>query len=313
MEESRSANIIFMGTPEFAVPTLERLHEEFGVKAVVTVPDKPMGRGKKLHASAVKKKAMEMNIPVLQPEKLKDQDFTEEFRNLQPDIICVLAFRILPEEVYSAAKTGAFNIHASLLPKYRGAAPINWAIINGEEETGLTSFLLKKKVDTGDIIMQHTIKIPENATVGDLHDIMMPEAARIAVATTKLLLKGEYVPVPQDSGEATPAPKIFREQCEINWDGHARDIKNFIHGVSPVPGAWTIWDGEIFKIFRTEYSACGNGEPGVFWIEDDSFFVNCRKGIIKLKEIQIPGKRKMKTEDFLAGYRGPKKGKFNNS
>ena len=302
-----------MGTPEFAVPSLVRLHEEFGVKAVVTVPDKPMGRGKKLHASAVKKKALELNIPVLQPEKLKDPDFIEEFGKLEPDIICVVAFRILPEEVYSAAKTGAFNIHASLLPKYRGAAPINWAIINGEEETGLTSFLLKKKVDTGDIIMQHTVKIPENATAGDLHDIMMPEAARIAAATTKILIKGEYAPVPQDSGAATPAPKLFREQCDIKWEGHARDIRNFIHGVSPIPGAWTTWNGEMIKIFRVEYSACGNGEPGVYWIEGDSFFVHCGKGIIKLKEIQLAGKRKMKTEDFLAGYRGAKKGKFNNS
>jgi len=303
-------NIIFMGTPEFAVPTLVKLHETLTVKAVVTVPDKPKGRGKKVLPSEVKVKAEELCIPILQPEKLKDENFINELEIYKPDIIVVLAFRILPEEVFSVSKMATFNIHASLLPKYRGAAPINWAIINGEKTTGLTSFILEKKVDTGNVLLQKAIDIPEGATAGDLHDLMMPEAAQMAVDTCNLLLSGEYQLIKQDDTLATPAPKIFPEFCIINWNQHAEIVKNFIHGLSPFPGAWTMWNGERLKILRVEFSACGKGIPGTFSINDNSMNVECDKGIIQLHEIQLPGKRPMKIQDFLRGYRGNSTGKF---
>ena len=243
-------SIIFMGTPEFAVPTLEAIHKEFGVRAVVTVPDKPKGRGKKMLPSPVKLKALELGLPVLQPEKLKDESFYKELKQYNPDIMAVVAFRILPESIFEMANIGTFNIHGSLLPKYRGAAPINWAIINGDKESGLTSFLLKKIVDTGDMLLQNPVKIPEGSTAGDLHDMLMPVSAKLAVDTIKLLLDGDYQLMPQDNSKASPAPKIFREQCEINFAQHARDLRNYIHGVSPVPGAWTIWNGKRLKILR---------------------------------------------------------------
>lgn len=303
-------SIIFMGTPEFAVPTLEAIHEEFGVQAVVTVPDKPKGRGKKLSPSPVKEKAIELGLPVLQPEKLKDPAFIEELAAYQPDIMAVLAFRILPEEVFELSTIGTFNIHGSLLPKYRGAAPINWTIINGDTETGLTSFLLKKKVDTGDMLLQQRFKIPEGYTAGDLHDSLMPISAQLGVDTINLLLDDDYKLMPQDDSLASPAPKLFRENCEIKWAQHARDLRNYIHGVSPIPGAWTTWNGKRMKVLRVEYNSCGKGTPGEFYIENGQFFVHCQKGIITLKEIQVQGKRAMKAEDFLKGYRGETDGKF---
>jgi methionyl-tRNA formyltransferase len=304
-------NIIFMGTPEFAVPTLTKLNETFGVKAVVTVPDKPQGRGKKVLPCDVKIKAQELGISLLQPEKLKDEKFINELKTYEPDIMVVLAFRILPEEVFSISKIATFNIHASLLPKYRGAAPINWAIINGEKTTGLTSFILEKKVDTGNILLQKSIDIPEGATAGDLHDLMMPEAAQMAVDTCNLLLSGNYKLMKQDDSLASPAPKIFPEFCKISWNQHAEKVRNFIHGLSPFPGAWTIWNSERLKILRVEYSCCGKGESGFFSINDKEINVQCEKGIVTLREIQLPGKRPMKTEEFLRGYRGTKSGKFN--
>ncbi len=299
-----------MGTPEFSVPSLEAVHEKFGVKAVVTVPDKPRGRGKKLLPSAVKTKALELNIPVFQPEKLKDEEFLKEMKSLEPDIFIVLAFRILPKELFTIPKIASFNIHASLLPKYRGAAPINRAIINGEEYTGLTSFILQEKVDTGSILLQNSLDIPEGATAGDLHDLMMPEAAKLALNTAELLLSGNFQRFQQDNSKATPAPKIFPDDCRIKWNMHARDLRNFIHGVSPVPGAWTMWDGLRLKIFRANYCSCGSGAPGSWKIENGRFLIHTSKGYIEPVEIQLQGKRAMKIKDFLQGYRGETEGIF---
>lgn len=303
-------SIVFMGTPEFGIPALQIIHSEYGVKAVITAPDKPKGRGKKVLPSPVKKAAVDMDIPVLQPPKMKDPEFLKELYALEPDIICIIAFRILPEEVWSASKLGTFNIHASLLPKYRGAAPINWAIINGEKNTGLTSFLLAQKVDTGSIIMQHTIDIPEGATAGDLHDIMMPISADMALQTCTLLISGEFTPFQQDHSQATPAPKIFQNFCRIKWDLHAKDLRNFIHGLSPYPGAWTMWDGKRLKILRTEFTACGSGKPGSYFIENGRLFVYGLKGLITITELQLQGKKAMKTSDFLKGFRGQGSGEF---
>jgi methionyl-tRNA formyltransferase len=306
----KSVNIVFMGTPEFAVPTLEKLHSEFGVKAVVTIPDKPKGRGKQMQSSDVKLKALELGLPVLQPEKLKDESFINELKSYEPDIIVVLAFRILPEEVFKIARIATFNIHGSLLPAYRGAAPINWAIINGEKKTGLTSFILEKKVDTGNILFQKTVPITDNMTDGDLHDLLMPLAADMAVDTCNSLLSGEYQLLPQDDSKASPAPKIFPEMCEIKWNQHARELCYFINGMSPFPGAWTTWNGERLKIIRAAFSACSKGIPGEFSIAQNSFLVQCDKGIISILELQLPGKKIMKTVDFLRGYRGEMSGKF---
>jgi len=297
-------NIIFMGTPEFAVPALEKLHSEFGVKCVVTVPDKPRGRGQVLVPSAIKQKAVELSLPVLQPGSLKDENFIAELSTYQLDIIVVIAFRILPPAVINLAKLGAFNIHASLLPKYRGAAPINWAIINGEKQTGITSFLLEEKVDTGKIILQNPINIPEGATAGDLHDLLIPIAAEIAVDTCRLIIDGNYKPIIQAHTQATPAPKLFREQCRINWEQHAENLRNFINGVSPIPGAWFDWYGKRYKVLRTEYSAHDSDLPGNFYIENSQLNIYCEKGIITILEIQPQDKKPMKIEDFLRGYRG---------
>ncbi len=293
-----------MGTPEFAIPALERLHSEFVVECVVTIPDKPRGRGQVLVPSAIKLKALELSLPVLQPESMKDENFLRELSEYNPDIIVVIAFRILPPSVFKLAKLGTFNIHASLLPKYRGAAPINWAIINGEKQTGLTSFLLEEKVDTGKIILQNSIDIPEGATAGDLHDLLMPMAAALAVDTCRLIIEGKYSPIIQDNTLATPAPKLFREQCKINWEQDAEKLRNFINGVSPIPGAWFDWDGKRYKVLRVNYSAQDLGPPGSFFIENNKLNVYCDKGIITILEIQPQDKKPMMIEDFLRGYRG---------
>lgn len=300
--------IIFMGTPEFAVPSLRAIHTEFGVAAVVTVPDKPKGRGLKLVPSEVKKAALELGIPILQPESVKSPEFAEQIAALQPDVIAVIAFKILPPSVYSQAKLGAFNIHGSLLPKYRGAAPIQWAIINGEKVSGVTSFLLQEKVDTGAILKTREVEISDGMTAGELYFALMPLAAELAVETCGLLLKGEAVPQPQNDEEATPAPKLFRENCKIDWKQKAEVVRNFIHGVSPVPGAWTEFEGKRMKILKADLANSMWNAAGEFTIEGDEMFVACETEGISLKEIQLEGKPVVKASDFVRGWRGEKSG-----
>lgn len=302
--------IVFMGTPDFAVPSLQALHAAFGVSAVVTVPDKPQGRGLKVVPSAVKQAAMDLGITdIQQPAKLRDPDFIQWLTDLRPDIICVIAFRILPRDVYQAARLGSFNVHASLLPKFRGAAPINHAIINGETVTGVTSFLLNDVVDTGTILRQITFDIPDGMTAGELYDALKPLAADCAVATCRDLTDGTAVPQPQDDALACPAPKVFRETSVIDWDRTAHDVRNFIHGHSPVPGAWTLWNGEPLKIFHVRHSdhSC---KRGMFRIVDGSFVVGCADGALEIEELQLPGKRRMMVSDVVRGYRGPQEGSF---
>lgn len=304
------AKIVFMGTPDFAVPALQALHQAFGVAAVVTVPDKPQGRGLKIVPSAVKQAAIDLGITdIQQPSKLKDPDFLSWLQAIQPDILCVIAFRILPAEVYRRASLGAFNVHASLLPKYRGAAPINHAIINGETVTGVTSFLLNDVVDTGTILRQITFDIPDGCTAGELYDALKPLAAECAVATCRDLIDGTASPQPQDDALACPAPKVFRETSVIDWTGTARSVRNFIHGHSPVPAAWTHWNGDIVKIFRTSYSPL-TCETGMFRIVDGMLIAGCADGAVVIDEIQLPGKRRMLTSDVLRGYRGPTEGRW---
>lgn len=296
--------IVFMGTPEFAVPSLEKIHREFGVSLVVTNPDKPAGRGLKPTPSPVKIKAMELGLPILQPETVKDPEFLEQIQKFAPDIIVVVAFKILPPEVFKSASIASFNVHPSLLPKYRGPAPINWQIINGEKETGLTTFVLQEEVDAGNIILQWKYPLPEGFTAGDLHNFLAPLAGDIAVETCRILLSGNFELKMQDNSLATKAPKIFPEQCRIDWNSKCESLRNFIHGVSPLPGAWTLLDGKRFKIFRCNFLIePHNEELGRPILKGNSLLFPCSDGFIVPTEVQLEGKRKMTIKDFLLGYR----------
>lgn len=303
--------IVFMGTPDFAIPSLKQLiqsrHEMVGV---VTVPDKPRGRGQKLAESAVKRFAREQSLNTLTPANLKDETFVQKLKRLEPDLIVVVAFRILPEAVFSLPPLGTINLHASLLPKYRGAAPINWAIMNGETKTGLTTFYIRKKVDTGDVILQREIDIGPEETFGDLHDRMAEVGAGLLMETVELIEKGETTPAKQEDALATAAPKITPEHCRIDWSRPAVDIKNQIRGLSPSPGAFTSFRGKNLKIFKAE--AIGKRptqeEFGrvVQSETKESVWVVTGKGILSLLEAQPEGKRRMKVEELVRGYRiGP--------
>ncbi|MGB9771594.1 MAG: methionyl-tRNA formyltransferase [Candidatus Kapaibacteriota bacterium] len=300
----KDVKIVFMGTPEFAVPALEKIHSKFGVSLVVTNPDKPSGRGLKPNPSPVKLKALELEIPILQPEKIKDPEFYKQIREVAPDIIVVVAFKILPPEIFTSAKIASFNVHPSLLPKYRGPAPLNWQIINGEKETGLTTFILQEEVDSGNILLQYKYEIPDGFTAGDLHDFLAPLAGDIAVETCQLLLSGNYILQKQDETLATKAPKIFPEQCQIDWKKDCLTIRNFIHGVSPTPGAWTLIDGKRFKIYRCVFQKqAHNNEIGVPIVHKDKLYFPCKDGYIIPLEVQMEGKKKMSCEEFCRGYR----------
>ena len=319
---AKKTNIVFMGTPDISVPTLEALHHEYNVSSVVTIPDKIQGRGMKLLPSPVKTKAIELGLPVLQPENLKDADFIATLNKLKPDIIVVFAFRYLPKEVYDIAKIAAFNIHTSLLPEFRGAAPINWAIINGEPSTGLTSFILEDKIDAGQIILQEEIIIPYNATAGDLYDIMMKKAPNFALKTCELLLTEKHTLTTQAEQFRFPAPKLLKQNVKIHWQYHAISVVNFINGCSPDPCAWTMWNDKKLQILRakvpTELDISINIEKivrmekfGEFCITNGKFFVNCMIGILELQEIRLENKNTMLIKDFINGYRGELVGTFN--
>lgn len=299
-----------MGTPEFAVPALEMLHEKYSLRAVVTVPDKPKGRGLKLLPSDVKSKALELGIPVLQPESLRDPEFAAQIAALEPDIIVVIAFRILPASVYNLAKIATFNIHGSLLPKFRGAAPINWAVINGERETGLTAFKLAEKVDTGSIIDTVRTEITPQKTFGDLYYELKEMSASLALRTCEKLLSGDFELCAQDDSLASPAPKLFPEDCRIDWNRPNDAVRNLVHGTSPVPGARCVWNGKLLKIYRAECSNIEFGAPGEFQIGEKGFLVRCAFGSLKLLEIQPEGKKTMPAMDYLRGYRGETNGKM---
>jgi methionyl-tRNA formyltransferase len=305
-------NIVFMGTPEFAVASLQMINRHYPVRAVVTVPDKPKGRGLEVHPSAVKQAALELGIPtILQPISVKEPSFIEALAAIQPDIFAVVAFRILPREVFTLARLGAFNIHGSLLPKYRGAAPINWTIANGETESGVTSFLLADSVDTGSMLGQRTIAIPDGMTAGELHDALMPLSAELALETCQMLASGNITPITQNDIEATKAPKIFRGDCRIDWNKPARVIRNFIHGMSPHPGAWTLLaDGKMLKVMRAAVAENITLPSGSYIQNGVEWFVGCADGTLRLTEIQPEGKRIMLTSEFLRGYRGATEGVF---
>jgi methionyl-tRNA formyltransferase len=298
-----SPKIIFMGTPEFSVPSLNILIENnLNIIAVVTTQDKPQGRGLIIEASDIKKFALSKNIPVIQPENLKDETFIQEIKNLDPDIIVVVAFRILPREIYSLAKLGAFNLHASLLPKYRGAAPINWAIINGESETGVTTFFLEEKVDTGNIIFQERVAIDENETAGELHDKLSVLGSELVLKTVNAIIEGNVVTSKQDNRMTSPAPKIFKEDCHINWEKKSKDVHNFIRGLSPYPAALTEYRDKLVKIYRTEIIPNHpKGKPGQIVDTSKDLIVSTKDSAIKILEIQLEGRKRMLIKEFLRG------------
>ena len=300
----RKLKIVYMGTPEFAVPALEKLiHSDFEVVGVVTAPDKPAGRGLKLKFSPVKEAALKHNLPVLQPEKLKDEAFLNELKELGTNLIVVVAFRMLPELIWSFPEYGTFNLHASLLPYYRGAAPINWAIINGETETGLTTFFLKKKIDTGDLIMQEKEPITKEDTAGTLYERLMSKGADVVLKTIELIAENKYQLTPQQEPDIPkPAPKIFREDCEIDFSKTSEEVYNFIRGLSPYPAAWTDILGKTCKIFSAQVVTENIESKDTFVTDQKSFlYIKTANGYISLKELQPAGKKKMPIDAFLRG------------
>ena len=301
--------IIFMGTPDFAVASLKALIEAGEeVVAVVTGPDKPAGRGQKLHESAVKKFAVSQNIPVLQPVKLRDPEFLAELKSFKADLQVVVAFRMLPELVWNMPEKGTINVHASLLPNYRGAAPINHAIINGEKKSGVTTFLLQHEIDTGNILFSTEVDILDNDNAGDLHDKLMLAGAELLIRTVNAIKKNDIQPIPQDSIDTESlkhAPKIFKEDCLINWENDTVKIYNLIRGLSPYPTAFTHIDGKVLKIYESEIIIEKHDlKPGTYISDGKNELKFATKdGFLKLLEIQIEGKKRMSVSDFLRGYR----------
>jgi methionyl-tRNA formyltransferase len=299
--------IVFMGTPDFAVASLNALFENgYDIAGVVTAADKPAGRGQKLQESAVKKYAVDKGLKVLQPLKLKDPDFIEELHSLNADLQVVVAFRMLPEIVWDMPAKGTINLHASLLPNYRGAAPINHAIINGETESGVTTFFLKHEIDTGDVIFSERVAIAEDDSAGDLHDHLMEAGAGLLVKTVKAIAEGNYKEQPQSvSGDLKHAPKIFKEFCKIEWNQPVKTIYNLIRGLSPYPTAFTELNGKTIKIFKAQYEESAAGMAPGNYVTDGKTFLKfaAADGFISVLDVQYEGKKRMMTDEFLRGMR----------
>ena len=294
--------IAFMGTAEFALPALDiLLSHEYEIPSVVTAPDRPRGRGQALLPTPVKRRAQEAGLPILQPESLRDPGVAETLRALAPDLIVVVAFRILPREVFTIPRLGSMNLHASLLPRYRGAAPINRAIMNGEPETGVTTFLLDETVDTGKILLQARAPILDEDDAGSLHDRLATIGAEIVLHSVRLLEQGKAAPVPQDDARACPAPKIFKEDCRIGWTRPASAIRNQIRGLAPTPAAFTTHKGKVLKIYRASV-APGRAAPGVVEVGTASLRAGTGDGLLSIEELQVEGKRRMGIAEFLRGY-----------
>lgn len=329
--DKKDMRIVFMGTPEFAVESLRALVEGgYNVVGVVTQPDKPVGRHQEtLQPPAVKVYAESVGLPVLQPVKMKDAEFLEQLRALNADLQVVVAFRMLPEVVWSMPRFGTFNVHAALLPQYRGAAPINWAVINGENETGVTTFFLDKDIDTGRIIKRKYFPIPDSANVEYVYDGLMRLGAKLAIETIDLLcekvadnfdaekilsVKNEITEAQDESSDLRHAPKIFKETCEINWHQKASVIYNLVRGLSPYPGAWSKMVSldntavpvtkmvlKIFEVAKTEKAVVA--EPGTFIVENKKVYVNTNDFLLELKELQLSGKKRMDSRSFLNGFK----------
>lgn len=296
-----------MGTPEFAVASLEALVQAGSkVVAVVTAPDKAQGRGQELKGSPVKECAQSHNIPILQPTNLKAPEFVDQLKSYQADLQVVVAFRMLPEVVWNMPRLGTFNLHASLLPQYRGAAPINWAIINGEKETGVTTFFLRHEIDTGNIIFQEREPIQPNDDAGSLYERLMKKGAELVVRTVKAIASGTYQATEQTmTGEWKAAPKIFKETCAINWHHNAEAIHNFVRGLSPYPAAWTRVHEKVYKIFNVEPLPASAGDRNHAWETDNKTYLRFRTGDgwVSVKELQPEGRKRMTLDEFFRGNR----------
>lgn len=306
----KKLRIVFMGTPEFAATILDAIHKsEHDVVGVVTVADKPAGRGQQLRESAVKQYAVAQNLPILQPEKLKDEQFLLDLKAFEADIFVVVAFRMLPEVVWKMPSMGTFNLHASLLPKYRGAAPINWALMNGETETGVTTFFINENIDTGSVLAQEKVAISENMNAGELHDTLMHLGATLTVKTLNEIAKSEAKAIPQDevlAAQLPHAPKIFKQDCKINWNDTAQSIHNKIRGLSPYPAAWcelrNVTKNQVlsFKIFDSKIHN-ETADSNALKKHNDGILFPCKDGYVCVAELQPEGKRRMTFKEFLAG------------
>ncbi len=315
--EKKDLRIVYMGTPEFAVESLKRLVEGgYNVVAVITMPDKPMGRhGSVLQASPVKQYAVSQGLKVLQPEKLKDEAFVEELRSLQADLQIVVAFRMLPEVVWNMPPMGTFNLHASLLPQYRGAAPINWAVMNGDTETGITTFFLKHEIDTGEVIQQVKVPIADTDNVEVVYDKLMMLGGDLVLETVDAIIAGTVKSIPQEEmfaseAELRPAPKIFKETCRIDWNKGVKGVYDHVRGLSPYPAAWTELCAEegkpqVLKIYETEKIFAEHGLPvGTVDTDQKTYFrIAVKDGFVNLLSLQLAGKKRMQVGDFLRGYR----------
>ena len=297
-----------MGTPEFALPALDRIHHSHhSVVGVVSQPDRPRGRGRKLSPTPVKQYALDHGLePVFQPHTLKDPQFVEELRALEADTFVVVAFRILPEIIFTMPPKGTVNLHPSLLPQYRGAAPLNWAIINGESKTGITTIFIKKEIDAGNIILQREAPVFPEDTAGTLHDRLSQDGAGLLLESLALIEQGTPPTMAQDESKVSPAPKLTREMCHLNFDQPARDVKNWIHGLSPIPGAFTHYQDQLIKLFAAAVipnAAYQKASPGtILKAEKAEFHIACNPGVIAVMRLQLQGRKAMQTREFLSGY-----------
>jgi methionyl-tRNA formyltransferase len=296
-------NIIFMGSADFSIPSLETLHKsKHKILALVTVPDKEKGRGQKLSASPVKEFGIKNNIPILQPEKLKDEVFIRQLKDFNADLFVVVAFRILPKEVFTIPPKGSFNLHASLLPKYRGAAPIQWALIKGETETGVTTFALEEKVDTGNIYLQEKVKIDNEDNFETLHDKLSLLGADVVSKTVDMIESGNFQLKGQDNSQATPAPKITPETGKIDWTKPAEEIHNLVRGLSPIPCACFFHDNKKIKVYKTKVIQEEKTTPGKIIQTKKTLFIECGKDKLEILELQLEGRKRMSAEEFLRGF-----------
>ncbi|MBK7981771.1 MAG: methionyl-tRNA formyltransferase [Ignavibacteriae bacterium] len=295
--------IIFFGTPDFAIPSLDILFKNgHEILAVVTAPDKPRGRGQNLSPTPIKQFAAENSIKIFTPDKLKDNELEFQLKELNPDLFVIVAFRILPRNIFTIPKYGSFNLHGSLLPKYRGAAPIQWALINGDTETGLTTFFLEDKVDTGNIILKEKVKIEDNDNFESLHDRMRIIGADLVLKTVNLIQHNKVILHKQDDSIATPAPKITKEICEINWTKSANEIHNLVKGLSPFPGAFFYLKNKSYKVFSTKVVSISELKIGEIQQTKNEIIVGTSQNSIQILEIQPEGRKRMKTDEFLRGY-----------
>lgn len=309
MKSKEELGIVFMGTPDFAVTILEKLiSEKYNIKAVVTIPDKPAGRGQKLHESAVKKCALSHQLPILQPESLRDEDFITALKESDADLFIVVAFRMLPKLVWEIPAMGTINLHGSLLPEYRGAAPINWAVINGEKETGVTTFFIDEEIDTGHIIMADRMSIGENETAGEVHDRMMVLGAETVAKTVELIRKGEATPQPQQGKNLKTAPKIHKQDCLLNFDQPIESLHNFIRGMSPYPTAWLKLkhkekqEEKTLKVFLSNIINQSKYAEIKLLEDNRQLILQTQFGQLSLLEIQLEGKKRLDVKSFLSGF-----------